>query len=445
MTPGCECKLIKEQKMKLTKTLLSILLLSFLSFTCKKSPTGPGDNIKVNLSTVDVSCTEAWLKVKAEDVSFPLNLTIKTDDKIVINYSVSSSDSVIYIDSLLPNKTYTLQGSYTDGGSSQPTNKISFTTMDTTSNNFTWQTYTFGDPSAGSSGLNDVAIIDENNIYSVGEIYKNDSTGKPDPQPYNIVHWDGNNWTPLKAPYDYQGRLYYHPIQSVLTFNANDILFCGNGILHWNGTIYEPFPIRTSVWGEYQINKIWGINNDNFYIVGNVGNIAHYQNGNWQKIQSGTTTNLNDIWGIDDSAANSSLILSTVSSRYQRGDYKLLSISDDNAGEFINWPYTRLYGVWFLSRRKIYVVGDGAYLYVNDSLSSVNLPSNYFLTRVKGSGLSDVYIAGCCNTLFHFNGIRWHKINGIYGNYEGLDVKGNLVVAVGWTGSQGIIIMGRRQ
>ena len=45
--------------------------------------------------------------------------------------------------------------------------------QDTTSHNFTWETWTFGEHS--SSVLNDVAIIDENNIWAVGEIYMNDS------------------------------------------------------------------------------------------------------------------------------------------------------------------------------------------------------------------------------------------------------------------------------
>ena len=47
-------------------------------------------------------------------------------------------------------------------------NELTVTTMDTTSHNFTWQSWTFGD--IGSSVLYDVAIINENNIWAVGEI-----------------------------------------------------------------------------------------------------------------------------------------------------------------------------------------------------------------------------------------------------------------------------------
>jgi len=64
--------------------------------------------------------------------------------------------------------------------------------QDTTSHNFKWQKFTFGQHS--SSALYDVAIIDENNIWAVGEIYTNDTLGNPDPYAYNALHWDGIKW-----------------------------------------------------------------------------------------------------------------------------------------------------------------------------------------------------------------------------------------------------------
>ncbi len=54
-------------------------------------------------------------------------------------------------------------------------NELSVTTMDTTSHNFTWQTFTFDKHS--SSVLNEVAIIDENNIWAVGKDTKRDGFG----------------------------------------------------------------------------------------------------------------------------------------------------------------------------------------------------------------------------------------------------------------------------
>jgi len=62
--------------------------------------------------------------------------------------------------------------------------------MDTTSDNFTFQTWTFGD--IGSSALNDCAIISEDNIWCVGEIKIADST-ENGYTTYNAVHWNGIN------------------------------------------------------------------------------------------------------------------------------------------------------------------------------------------------------------------------------------------------------------
>ena len=56
--------------------------------------------------------------------------------------------------------------------------------MDTTSHNFTWVIDTLGDY---GSYLNDVAIIDENNIWVVGNI-------ETDSGEYNAAHWDGIDW-----------------------------------------------------------------------------------------------------------------------------------------------------------------------------------------------------------------------------------------------------------
>ena len=74
--------------------------------------------------------------------------------------------------------------------------------QDTTSHNFTWQSWTFGE--IGTSRLYDVAIVDENNIWAVGEIYLLDSLGQPDPRAYNALHWDGIKFEIERIPYYYQ-------------------------------------------------------------------------------------------------------------------------------------------------------------------------------------------------------------------------------------------------
>lgn len=107
-------------------------------------------------------------------------------------YLINNSDTLLYIDSLLPNKNYMFKAvSFYNPEDGVNSNKINTTTLDTTSNNFSWQSWSFGSYSATS--LYDVAIINENDIWAVGEILIADSVGTGYTV-YNAVHWDGQSW-----------------------------------------------------------------------------------------------------------------------------------------------------------------------------------------------------------------------------------------------------------
>ncbi|MGE5796145.1 MAG: hypothetical protein ACM34N_05135 [Ignavibacteria bacterium] len=195
----------------------------------------------------------------------------------------------------MPGKTYVYQTRSMIKGKEEIGDTLQVKTLDTTSHDFTWQKYEFGE--GASSIFNDVAIIDENNIYAVGEIYLNDSTGQLDINAYNLVKRDGNSWNFQRIMFyticGQQNRTPY-PAKSIFIFNENSILVAMNGdqiAKIENGTQTTTFCLPWS----FTINKFWGINDNDFYMVGNGGNIVHYQNGTWQKIESGTELNLNDI------------------------------------------------------------------------------------------------------------------------------------------------------
>ena len=165
--------------------------------------------------------------------------------------------------------------------------------MDTTSHDFTFQSWTFG--TIGSSVLYDVAIINENNIWAVGEIMIAD-TSINGYTTYNAVHWDGSEWT-LHKLYFYtipgQQDTGVYEARSILAFDENNIwITSGSQITKWNG-IRQTNRHSSPVY----VNKLWGTDNNNIYAVGYNGQIAHYNGTNWQRIESGTTLNINDIWG----------------------------------------------------------------------------------------------------------------------------------------------------
>ena len=192
--------------------LVILILISLCGAGCSTAepPDDPEPVLKLELE--DVSCTEAWITLTATNLQLPAAITLKQNEETIETINLSTTDSLFYIDSLLPNFTYNFQATCQStirsfGQTESRSNKLSVTTMDTTSHNFTWQTWTFGEHS--SSMLYDVAIIYENNIWAVGEIYMNDSLGNPDPTLYNLSKWDGNDWKVERVYYNYQGSTFY--------------------------------------------------------------------------------------------------------------------------------------------------------------------------------------------------------------------------------------------
>ena len=228
--------------------LLLFLLLLILLSSCKQ-PTEPKNEPKAELKLIleDVSCTEAWMQLKITNLQLPVTLMLYKNN-VANNNILCYGDTLLYIDSLLPNQTYKFKVALTHNP--QPTtnpqpptsNEVSVTTMDTTSHNFTWQSWEFGGD-CGSSSLYDVAIIDENNIWAVGEIYMRDSLGNCDPKAYNAVHWDGTKWELKRIPiYLGSGFPFYPVIKSIFAFTGNNIWFEAG--IHWDGISFKQVPFN---------------------------------------------------------------------------------------------------------------------------------------------------------------------------------------------------------
>jgi hypothetical protein len=274
---------------------LFLFLFSFLILLsgCKENPpVVPPEEYSLILKVEDVSCTEAWLYINGENLT---NLTLFRDDSLIAQFNAAAVDTVYVDESLLPNQTY-LYKTTAIVNNKIISSEAAALTMDTTSHNFTWQTWTFGD--IGSSVLYDVAIIDKNNIWAVGEIMIKDSIGNGY-KTYNAVHWNGVKWELKRIPSIICGNntIVFSAIYSIYAFNENNIFFTDGGeIIHFDGISYkQDCSINSLLTGK--INKLWGTSSSDLYAVGNNGNIAHYNGTKWTKIESGTDLNINDIWG----------------------------------------------------------------------------------------------------------------------------------------------------
>ncbi len=431
------------------RVILGFLVISLSLLIKSCDTTDPPDNKTLSIKLEDVSCTEAWIKLTTTNLQLPATLTLTqtnpTGDTKSQILNLNTQDSLLYIDSLLPNKSYSFIASHS-GLSGISSNELSVTTMDTTSHNFTFETFTFGG-TAGSSILYDVTIINENDIWAVGEIYIAD-TSINGYTTYNAVHWDGNQWE-LKRIMFYtfcgQQSKDSYPASSVIAFSESEIWISMKGdqvAKIENGlqtqTICMPWI--------FSINKIWGSSSNNLYVVGNNGNIARFNGSLWTRIESGTTTNINDVWGYVNVDGNET-IYCAVSFVFQLGDQKILTIMNNNV-DSLSWNTgRRVHSVWTNSKNYVYTAGGGIFENKRGYWNEITEVPLYYSDNIRGTENDNIFVCGDFGLFAHFNGSTWKTYDELYiqGIYFSVAVKNNIVITVGLEGNRAIIVKGLRK
>ncbi len=429
-----------------------ILHLLLLACSCEKSTTAPpppGPEIVLTLAE-EPYLTEISLKLELRNLPLPQQLLITRNDSPIFNGSMAANDTTVTDSALQPATNYSyrayrmVEGQKTDSSALLPVS-----TMDTTSHDFQWEIIEF--PSLYGSGvLRDVAIINENDIWAVGEIYSDSAQPW---LPYNAVHWDGQQWELKRITYS--GSPW--SIKSVFAFSSTDIWF--DAFVRWNGNSFIQLPIPNILIG-YGINKIWGTSSNNLYVVGTQGLIAHYDGRRWQKLESGTELGLRDIWGVSDNeiyivGVNRAQVLGVVL-KYDGSSWQKMidGFAEGNGFDPSQLFKTQLYGategIWVDEHGTVYTVGNLMYQYKRGKWDYVrSLPENHlngnpgnyyrgYLHAVRGNASNDMFIFGQSETLIHFNGSTWEKIGPAYVPWSprwwyNSDVKRDLAVAVGNT------------
>jgi|WetSurMetagenome_2_1015567.scaffolds.fasta_scaffold05058_2 hypothetical protein len=407
------------------------------------------------LELKDVSCTEAWIELSTINLQIPATILLKQNNQTRTTINLVNPDTLLCVDSLLPNQTYSFQSVIQS--INQASNELSVTTMDTTSHNFTFETFTFG--TIGNSTLYDCAILSPENIWAVGEISIAD-TSLNGYTTYNAVHWDGSQWELKRILY--QGSFW--AIRTVFALNENDIWF--SAFVRYDGHNFIELPIPPILNG-WTINKIWGRSSNDLYAVGNDGNIAHYQNWQWSKITSGTDVDLKDIYGTPDGKE-----LWTCGWSNQNGRVTILKVNK-NAVESI-WDsqtnteliiYSRLllntlcangnneflFATGVVIRHSLLDKRIARYEWVNYLNGKKVLELGNYAYKIRASNKNNIIVAGDAAMIWHFNGKSWYKFDEIYNTENrlyGLFVTDNLIVAVGRSYSTGfgdaLLIIGSR-
>ncbi len=445
---------------RICAVVLKISFLLIVLYRCSEEPPVKPPPIppepKATISLEDKSCTELWLKLELENFTLPVYVQLMEDNLLQAEINgLSSNDTTIYIDSLLPNKTYNFIAVVESSEQLDTSNQLQATTLDTTSHIFSYQTFELGEPLTGNSSiLYDVAIVDANNIYAVGEIYVQDSLGQT--ILYNVIHWNGNDWELKKVTYNGIPTV----IHCVFAIDENDIWF--DPWFHWNGQNIQELPIDPIFIG-VGLNRMWG-NLDGIYVVGNNGFIAHRNStGIWQQITSGTSFPLVDIYSKDGNEIYiSGAYTPEVRGVLLKGSGNQFSVMINsgiiNENELFGKLYGELFSVWVDANGTVYTGGNLLFRYKNNSWNyETSLPENFiggnpgayyrgFITSIRGNRSNDYIIAGDRNTLKHFNGVSWEQVGLPYSPsspiiWYRIAQKGNTAVAVGDKGSYAFITL----
>ncbi|GAB4183615.1 MAG: hypothetical protein Kow00108_20730 [Calditrichia bacterium] len=442
------------------KTLRQLLIITILItsalffFTCKKesNPIYLTESAQLSLQVDgEPYCTEVYLQLKAGGIKFPGKVQLVRDSVMIFSHQFDKTgtllDTLLLDSALLPGTSYHYEARLLlPEGDEVRSRELSLRTIDTTSHNFTWEIIEFGGGS-GSSDLYDVAIIDENNIWAVGEIHtpETDRWNEDSTEwisPYNAVHWDGEKWELLHVPFSkMNGGVLYPSIQSIF-YTDDGVLWMTDGgtVVTYKDGKYEN-DIRMNPLIEGSLLKIWGTSSSNIYIVGRGGTIVHYNGSRWEKIESGTDLPINDIWGIYENS-NSSIYAVASSSVITTGN-TLFKLEDGNIMK-INFNQTDyIFGsLWFKNNQKMLLCGDRIYeKNQNNELVSIHDELGYYKERIRGSDYNNIFVCGHFGIIEHFNGANWRTFTiPNVAIFNSLDSKDNLTVAVGIINPDAVLV-----
>ncbi len=412
------------------------------------------------LQAEDVGVTDVQIRLRSMD-SAALGKVILICDTITgVSVTTHKRDTTVLVENLLPKKLYTYKAYRMEGSARMDSSPpLTITTMDTTSHNYVWTFDTLG--SGGNpSYLTDVAIINDTLAYAVGNIEILDSTNNF--IIYNLAVWNGLTWKiqrVIMPGYNYDCTIaeYYAPtLRAIFQFpNGKIVIISGAGtavLVSDTGFIHYPcyrYGLRNGT-----ILRIWGTSENDFYAVGRGGTIGHFQNGVWKKLESGTSFDINDIWGATTKTGELEILACTGVKGGNQGKH-ILRIRGDSVKVITrNEISHQISGIWFIPDKKYFIVGGTIFSKTNPDDSTrwysdlAQRYVHYYSNGIRGRGLHDIMIVCDYGEVLHYNGYSWKNLSSQTqlesGLYYTVAMNEKLVIIVGRIGYQAVIATGRR-
>jgi hypothetical protein len=146
------------------------------------------------------------------------------------------------------------------------------------------------------------------------------------------------------------------------------------------------------------LNSIWGTGSNAVFIAGENGNILRYDNSTWKPMDSNTIKDLYAIWG------------TSISNIFTAGESGIiLHYDEENWTPMSSGTSVDLYAIWGTSKNDVFAVGSsGTILHYNGTnWSGMNSGTTNDLSAIWGSAGNDVFAVGKSGTILHYNGSLW--------------------------------------
>lgn len=443
-------------KIALNTILLPGIILTVMS--CKECPSEPEPEpepepeYNIHLSTEDVLCTRVTFNITLPDSGIISFFELNRNGCPIDTYSCVSVDTFIIDENLVPDSDYHYKVRFLKNGEIEAeSDSVKIHTLPSTSHDIVWEIDTLGNY---DSYLKDVWIVDENNIWVVGNI-------ETDSGEYNAAHWNGSEWE-LLGIYSNTADVY-----SICYFFINDIWVTSHCLpLHWDGNKWTLYNIQNMGLDACAGYAIWASSPDDIYFIGYRGSIVHYNGSDFTKMdiptEDGTTeADLLDIWGSDenhiwacgyDDQTPANLLLT-----YQSGEWTQVYDASRYRFEYQRDSLcAQVLSIWSSSSFVYVLTGFGVHrcrFQTNGEAERLWLNQTGLAQRkIRGNGDNDLFMIGQCADIWHFNGIEWHYYNEIVNDLDRLKsvcVRDDIIVAVGerrYNGIQrlGLVMIGYR-
>ena len=439
--------------MKLSKYIGALLAITILGLgtDCRDLGTqGPQEENRVTLTLIDVGVREVYLHVKVQGGATDERVVLLHNGLPGLTFGASIHDTTITDTGLTQGSLYVYEATLQKAGeTTSRSNQVAVQTLFPSSESFTWQTYILGD--GNNNWIGDAGILSADPLvaYVGGEIYKNqDGTAQIDPVPYNFGEWNGISWALQRVNVTFRGNVITPPVFGIFPRAQNDIWLAAGLAIHGDGTYWTGHDVRMLVgYDTLSLSKCWG-DQLGMYFVGLHGSLALYDGSRWQRLSSGTTTDINDVWGAINPVTGKEEVYCAVTSFITTGDRKILKITDHTTVDSLQWDsQLAVSSVWTNHGYPLYACGDGLFVNNGAGWRQVSPGINDYMNAVRGTGVNDIFVVGVNGHIMHWNGLSWQMLHSLpAGGYAAMTVKGNLVIAVGDDNQgHGLITIGKRE